>query len=167
MTSFRHHCLFAMLALAAVLSWPAEAQSPPPRWAQAGLLTCRVNPSIGFVVVGHQSLECVYTPSPTATPATPPQNYDGAINTYGLNVGISGASVLGWAVFAPTTGVPAGALAGEYVGVSGDLGIGLGAGVNVLLGGSNRSFALQPLSVQGSLAVNVVLGVSELKLQWH
>jgi len=29
---------------------------------------------------------------------------------------------LGWAVFAPTTGVPAGALAGEYVGVSADVG---------------------------------------------
>jgi len=71
----------------------------------------------------------------------------------------------GWAVFAPTTGLPLGALAGEYVGVSGDVGIGLGAGANVLLGGSNRTIALQPISLQGSIALNVVAGVSSLKLR--
>lgn len=74
-------------------------------------------------------------------------------------------AVLGWAVFAPTTGLPLGALAGEYVGVSGDVGIGLGAGANVLLGGSNRTIALQPISLQGSIALNVVAGLSSLKLR--
>jgi hypothetical protein len=34
---------------------------------------------------------------------------------------------------------------------SGDLGIGVGAGANVLLGGSTRTFALQPLSLQARL----------------
>jgi len=47
----------------------------------------------------------------------------------------------------------------EYVG------IGLGAGANVLLGGSNRTVALQPISLQGSIALNVVAGVSSLKLR--
>jgi hypothetical protein len=55
----------------------------------------------------------------------------------------------------------------DYVGVSGAIGIGVGAGVNVMLGGSGRTFALQPLSVQGSVALNVVLGVSSLTLRWH
>ena len=68
----------------------------------------------------------------------------------GINIGISAGGVLGWAVFAPTTGLPAGALAGEYVGASGDLGIGLGAGANVLIGGSARTVALQPISLEGS-----------------
>ena len=54
-----------------------------------------------------------------------------------------------------------GELAGEYVGVTGDIGLGVGAGANVLLGGSARTFALQPLSLQGSNRVgNAVLGVS-------
>jgi uncharacterized protein DUF992 len=83
----------------------------------------------------------------------------------GLHVGISAGGVLGWAVFAPTTGLPLGALAGEYVGVTGDVGIGLGAGANVLLGGSNRTIALQPISLQGSIALKVVAGVSSLKLR--
>ncbi|MGC1094813.1 MAG: DUF992 domain-containing protein, partial [Pseudolabrys sp.] len=32
-------------------------------------------------------------------------------------------------------------------------------------GGSGRTFALQPVSVEGSIAVNVTLGVSGLKLR--
>ena len=82
----------------------------------------------------------------------------------GLNVGVTAGGILSWTVFAPTTGVPAGALAGEYVGASGDIGIGIGAGANILLGGSGRSIALQPLSVEGSVAFNVAVGVSMLKL---
>ena len=158
----RHRLLLATLALAAMLSLPAAAQTPQ-SWTQVGSLSCRVDPNIGFIIVGHQPMECLFTPNTQ----TPPQAYDGAINTVGLNVGISAGGVLGWAVFAPTTGVPAGALAGDYVGVSGDIGIGIGAGANVLLGGSDRTIALQPLSLQGSVALNVVLGVSSLKLRWH
>jgi Protein of unknown function (DUF992) len=44
--------------------------------------------------------------------------------------------VLAWTVFAPTQGTPAGALAGEYIGASGDI---LGAGANVLVGGFGRA----------------------------
>jgi len=106
-------------------------------------------------------MDCRFTPNDQS----PPQFYDGAINTFGLDLGVSAGSVLGWAVFAPTSGVAAGSLAGEYVGVTGDVGLGVGAGANVLLGGSARTFALQPLSLQGSVAVNVVLGVSSLKLR--
>jgi hypothetical protein len=157
----RRHLLPAMLAVA-MLSTPAVAQAPQP-WTQVGALSCKVNPNIGLVIAGHQPMECLFTPN---TP-DPPQAYDGAINTVGLNVGVSAGGVLGWAVFAPTTGVPAGALAGDYVGVSGAIGIGVGAGANVLLGGSGRTFALQPLSLQGSIALNVVLGVSSLTLRWH
>ena len=58
-----------------------------------------------------------------------------------------------------------GALAGEYVGATGDIGVGIGAGVNVLVGDSGRSFALQPVSLEGSVAVNIVLGLSGLQLR--
>jgi hypothetical protein len=61
--------------------------------------------------------------------------------------------------------VPAGALAGEYVGASGDIGIGLGVGANILIGGSGRTVALQPLSLEGSVSLNVALGVSALQLR--
>jgi hypothetical protein len=137
-----------------------RAQTPPPAWTQVGMLTCRVNPSIGFVIFGHQSMECTL-----AQNALPPQRYEGALNTVGIDIGVTAGGVLGWAVFAPTQGAPAGALAGEYVGASGDIGLGFGAGVNVLMGGSGRTFALQPVSLEGSVGVNVALGVSGLKLR--
>jgi hypothetical protein len=152
----------AALALVTALSAPANAQAPQPSWTQVGALTCTVDPSVGFILVGHQPMQCTYTPS--LAPA-PPEYYDGAINTVGIDIGVSAGSVLAWGVFAPTTGLPQGALAGEYVGASGDLGIGVGAGANILLGGSGRTVALQPLSLQGSLAFNVVLGASSLKLR--
>jgi len=159
----RNFLQIALLAGAAMLSVPAVAQN----WTQVGTLSCRVDPSIGFIIVGHQSMQCVFNQAPGAVPAIPPQSYDGALNTVGVSIGISAGSALAWAVFAPTVGVPAGALAGEYVGVSADVGLGLGAGANVLLGGSNRTIALQPLSVQGSIALNVVAGASSLKLRWR
>jgi hypothetical protein len=89
----------------------------------------------------------------------------GALNTVGIDIGISAGGALAWGVFAPTIGAAPGALAGEYVGASGDLGLGIGVGANVLVGGSGRTFALQPLSVEGSIAINVTLGVSGLKLR--
>jgi hypothetical protein len=147
-------------ALAGLLSLPAQAQAQP--WTQVGSLVCKVNPSVGFIIAGHQPMECTYTPS--LAPA-PPQYYDGAINTVGLDIGVSAGGILAWGVFAPTKGLPDGALAGEYVGASGDLGFGVGAGANVLLGGSGRTIALQPLSLEGSIAVSAVLGLSSLKLR--
>ena len=156
----RARLLLALFVLPALIAGPAAAQAPR-NWTQVGMLTCKLNPSIGFVLAGHQSMECSYVPAPNG----PAQAYQGAINTVGVDLGITAGGVLGWAVLAPTSGIPAGALSGEYVGASGDLGIGLGAGANVLIGGSGRTVALQPVSLEGSIAVNVALGVSALKLR--
>ena len=156
-----HRRLIATLAFLTMLAVAALAQAPG-NWTQVGALMCKVDPSVGFIFAGHQPMQCTYTPS---LASAPPQYYDGAINTLGLDIGVSAGSVLGWGVFAPTQGLPANALAGEYVGVSADAGFIAGAGANVLVGGSGRTVALQPLSLQGSLAVNAVLGVSSLKLR--
>ena len=148
---------FATLVCLGLLTASAVAQTG---WTQVGMLSCRLNPSIGFIIAGHQTMECRFTQD-----RFPPQAYEGALNTVGLDIGISAGGVLGWAVLAPTAGAPAGALAGEYVGASGDIGVGLGVGANVLVGGSGRTFALQPVSLEGSVALNVTLGISALKLR--
>jgi hypothetical protein len=77
----------------------------------------------------------------------------------------SSAAGLCGRVLAPTVGIPFGALAGEYVGASGDIAVGLGVGTNVLVGGSGRTIALQPVSLEGSVALDVALGVSSLQLR--
>ena len=151
---------YVLSLLLFALAGPVAAQSPT--WTQSGMLTCKLNPSIGFIIFGHQSMECRFIPSAPS----PPQIYEGALNTVGIDIGVVGTGGLAWGVLAPTAGVPEGALAGTYVGASGDIALGAGVGANVLVGGSNRSFALQPLSVQGSVAMDVTLGMSALQLRW-
>jgi len=102
----KHYLLLATLVLTS-LTAPAVAQAPG-SWTQVGVLTCTLNPSIGFIIAGHQSMECSYKPSGP----NPPQAYVGAINTVGLDFGVTAGGVLPWAVFASTQGVAAGALAG-------------------------------------------------------
>jgi hypothetical protein len=156
----KNYSLGAALTLIAMLSLPAVAQTPP-SWTQTGMLTCRLNPSIGFVIAGHQSMECRFVQNAPF----PPEAYQGALNTVGIDIGISAGGALAWAVFAPTVGIPAGSLSGEYIGASGDIALGVGVGANVLVGGSGRSIALQPVSVEGSVAVDVVVGASGLQLR--
>jgi hypothetical protein len=50
--------------------------------------------------------------------------------------------------------------------VSADAAAGLGVGANALIGGSNNTVALQPLSLEGQVGVNVALGVSALTLTY-
>src|SRR5262249_14772484 len=87
------------------------------------------------------------------------------MGTIGIDVGVIGGGLLAWAVYMPTQGPPQGALAGTYGGASGSIALGVGAGANVLLGGSGRSVMLQPISVEGSVGIEVTLGVSALTLQ--
>src|SRR6202022_924481 len=57
-----------------------------------------------------------------------------------------------------------GFLAGEYVGASGEVTAAAGLGANVLVGGSNRTVALQPISLGGQTGLNVAIGVAALHL---
>ena len=154
--------LIIAFVIAGMAPFGARAQAQGQNWTQSGMLRCKLNPSIGFVIFGHQSMECRFVPSLPG----PPQIYEGALNTVGIDVGVVGAGGLAWAVLAPTSGVSAGALAGEYVGASGDIALGAGVGANVLIGGSQRSFALQPVSVEGAVALDVTLGLSALQLRY-
>jgi len=147
-------------AVVALFVMPASAQSGKP-WTQVGMLTCKLNPSIGFIVAGHQSMECRYVPGAGG----PAQAYEGALNTVGLDLGVIGGGVMNWAVLAPTDGIAAGALAGDYVGASADASFIVGVGTNVLIGGSNRTLALQPISVEGAVGANVIGGLSSMKLR--
>jgi hypothetical protein len=41
-----------------------------------------------------------------------------------------------------------------------------GVGANVLIGGSNRTVTLQPVSFQGQSGLNVAAGVAGIDLRW-
>ena len=145
-----------MIALFPTLAF---SQQPPPG-VQLGMLICSLAPSIGLIVPESQRMSCRFAPNGPY----PPQNYNGVMNTVGLELGVTAAGVMAWGVFAPSQGTPMDALAGEYAGASGDISLGVGVDANVLFGGSNRTIALQPLSVEGQAGVDVSLGVSGLTL---
>src|SRR6478735_2972279 len=146
-----------LVALAAVVS-PAQAQTPPT--TSAGTLTCQMAPSIGLIFGSRQRMACRFAPNGPY----PPEAYVGVMGTIGLDIGITAGGVMAWGVLAPTAGPMRGKLAGTYVGASGAVGVGVGVGANLLFGGTGRSIALQPLSVEGSVGINLSLGVSSLTL---
>jgi hypothetical protein len=145
------------IALAAAFTAPAAAQSGG---TKVGVLTCKTSTRIGLIVGSHQRMRCSYAPDNGG----PPEYYYGYINRVGLDLGVTTGGVMAWGVIAPTNGFPHGALAGKYAGASGSATVGVGVGANALVGGSHRSFALQPLSVSGQVGVNLALGVAGLTL---
>ena len=147
-----------LVALAIVFVSPAVAQQPP--GTSVGTLTCKMAPSIGLLFGSRQRMACRFVPNG----ANPPEAYLGVMGTIGLDIGVTAGGVMAWGVFAPTAGPRRGALAGTYVGASGAIGVGVGVGANLLFGGTDRSIALQPLSVEGAVGINLSLGVSSLTL---
>jgi hypothetical protein len=155
--------LAAIASLTALLTFasPVLAQSPT-SWVKVGGLSCTMSPTIGLIVVEEQTVNCQFTPHGHY----PSEHYTGTIGTVGIAVGVVGGGMLAWAVYMPTQGPSQGSLAGTYGGASGDIDIGAGVGANALWGGSGRSVALQPISVEGSVGLDVTLGLSALTLQW-
>jgi hypothetical protein len=151
---------FAALAvLAAALTTgggPAEAQ---PSRLQVGTLTCAMSASIGFIVGSQKNVNCVFR----GRPGEPEEAYTGTMTTIGLDIGFTTGGVIVWTVFADTNRY-AGMLAGRYSGATAEVSIAAGLGANVLVGGSNRTVALQPLSLQGQLGLDVAAGIGSLEL---
>ncbi len=146
----------AFLALVASSGFQdAQAQNR----TRVGVLTCSVSGGIGLIVTSQQSTVCTFDPRRGRN-----ERYVGVIRRFGLDVGVTGRGVLAWAVFSGGSVAP-GSLAGSYVGASAEATLGAGLGANVLVGGNNRSIALQPLSVSGQTGLNFALGVSDFELR--
>ncbi len=156
---FRYFVAMAVvIGLTALTGLSARAQAPP--GTAVGSLTCKMAPSIGLILGSRQRMACRFQPNGPY----PPEAYVGVMGTIGLDVGITAGGVLAWGVFAPNVGPMRGKLAGTYAGASGAVGFGVGVGANLLFGGTGRSIALQPLSVEGSVGINLSLGISRLTL---
>ena len=137
----------------------AQAQQPMQR-VQVGILECRGGASIGFIVGSVTNLGCVLRAD-----GLPEDRYVATIRKVGLDLGITQESALAWGVFAPVARLGPGDLAGNYAGAQGSAAIGVGVGGNVLVGGSNNTIALQPLSVQGQVGLSIAAGLESLELR--
>ncbi|MFL5042416.1 MAG: DUF992 domain-containing protein [Xanthobacteraceae bacterium] len=148
----------AAVALSLALAGSAAAQAP--QRPKVGTLTCDISAGIGMIIGSQKQVQCLFTP---AEPA-PREVYVGFIRKFGLDLGATTGGEMVWSVYAPTTGRIA-ALAGTYVGATGEATVGAGRGANVLVGGSDRTVTLQPVAVQGQTGLNVAAGVAELELR--
>ena len=131
-----------------------------PAGVKIGTLTCNVAGGMGFVFGSTKDLACSYEPTRAAV-----EHYDGTISKWGVDIGYTGKGKLIWAVFAPTSDVRPGAIEGEYAGASAQANVGVGLGANVLIGGLDKSIALQPVSVEGSTGLNVAAGIGSISLK--
>ena len=139
----------------------AVAQTRDGARVEVGSLTCRIDGGASYVFGSTRSLSCKFE----SAAGGPAEYYEGDIKRFGLDIGVTGETFMGWAVFAPSRGLDEGALAGTYSGVAGDASLGLGGGAKVLVGGSDNTISLQPLSLQGQSGVNLALTVAQLRLR--
>lgn len=142
----------AVVAAAAV---PADAQA---QRVQVGTLACSISAGVGLVVASQRNVSCNFQPDGGS-----PEAYTGTITRIGVDVGFTTGGAMVWGVFAGTNRY-AGMLTGTYAGATAEATVAAGLGANVLVGGSNHSVALQPLSVQGQVGLNVAAGVGALEL---
>jgi len=137
----------------------ADAQQPMQR-ARVGVLECRGGASVSFMVGSVTNLACVLR-----VEGVPEDRYIVTIRKVGVDLGITEETALAWGVYAPVARIGQGDLAGTYAGAQGSASVGVGLGGNVLVGGSDNSIALQPLSLQGQVGLNVAAGLESLELR--
>jgi len=152
--------MVAASVMAALLLGAPATNAKKGDGVKVGILTCVVAGGTGFVFGSSKSLRCNFEGQ-----AGKGERYSGSINKFGLDIGVTGPATMTWAVIAPTGDVGRGALAGNYIGASAEATAGVGGGANLLVGGSNDTISLQPLSVQGQTGLNAALAVSELVLR--
>ena len=137
---------------------PGTQQATGRSGTNVGSLNCNVAGGVGFVFGSSKELNCLFTRTDGIA-----ERYTGTIKKYGVDVGFTKEAHIVWLVFAPGSIAP-GALAGGYGGATASATVGVGAGANVLLGGSNSQVSLQPVSVEGSVGLNVAAGIGAVDL---
>jgi hypothetical protein len=148
--------LMGAAALAATFAAPAGAQDR----VQVGTLACSISAGIGLVVASQRNVSCNFQPN-----SGPPEAYTGTMTIVGVDIGFTTGSAMVWGVLSGTNRY-VGMLSGTYVGATAQATAVGGVGANALIGGSNRTIALQPFSVQGQVGLNVAAGVAGLDLRW-
>jgi hypothetical protein len=155
--TFRAALMITGVAAAAAGGSPASAGDT----VAVGELTCSIKGGSSFIFGSTRELLCTFK----VRPQDQGELYEGVIRKYGLDAGITNTAILAWTVLAPTNVPPdQGAVMGRYIGIAADASVGLGGGANILVGGSNNTISLQPVSIQGQTGINAALGVAEVEL---
>ena len=156
----RSNILGGIAATMLIASFAGATAQQPMQRVQVGILECRGGASIGFIVGSVTHLGCVLRAD-----GMPEDRYVATIRKVGLDLGITQETALAWGVFAPVARLGPGDLSGNYAGAQGSAAVGVGVGGNALVGASNNSIELQPLSLQGQVGLSVAAGLESLELR--
>lgn len=149
--------ILAAAALATLIAIPTAQASD----VEIGRLSCDVAAGVGLILGSSKDVSCKFYRDGKST-----ESYSGEISKVGLDIGFTESTRIEWLVFAANrTDYNNGALAGTYIGASGEATVGVGLGGNVLVGGFERSYALQPFSIQAQTGLNVAVGLAGLTLR--
>ena len=142
------------------LAFATTNANAAPEGVKVGVLNCDVERGWGFIVGSSKGVRCAFHPN-----RGEPDRYEGSISKLGVDIGYTGGGKLIWDVVAPSSDIRSGALQGEYAGATASATAGVGVGANVLVGGFDKSIALQPVSVEGNTGLDVAAGVGALSLR--
>ncbi|MFN3251405.1 DUF992 domain-containing protein [Roseibium album] len=148
----------AAAVLAVTASAHASENSPK---VEIGTLSCLVEGEHSFIVGSSAKLGCSFKP----VDGGEIEYYRGNVRDYGLDIGTTKEATLVWGVLAPSANRKPGLLAGTYGGLTAGASLGAGIKANALLGGFDRSIALNPFSLESQTGTNLTLGVSKLNLE--
>lgn len=148
--------LLMCAALAGGLGLGASAHAG----VRVGTLSCHEAAGWGLILGSSRDLQCTFTGGGGRV-----EHYRGSISKFGMDIGYQHSGALVWAVIAPTDDPGRGALAGHYGGATASASVGFGFGANALIGGFDRSIALQPVSVEGTTGLDVAAGLGEMTLR--
>jgi Protein of unknown function (DUF992) len=146
----------ALLALCGL----AMSAGAAPHGVKVGILTCHVHSGWGYVVGSSKGMDCDYHPEHHDV-----DRYTGSISKFGVDIGYTSGGTIIWDVVAPSSDIRPGALQGDYAGATASATIGAGIGANVLVGGLDKSIALQPVSVMGNTGLDISAGVGAMSLR--
>lgn len=128
---------------------------------QVGTLRCEIPGGTGYIIGSKRDVSCEYRPNAGRNAV---DLYMGSLKKVGVDVGTTGPSVMAWAVIAHSSDLGPGDLAGKYRGASASVSALIGGGANVLVGGSDITVSLQPLSVEGQTGLAAAAGYASLTL---
>jgi hypothetical protein len=148
-----------LILAATAISLLALAPAAHAGGIKIGVLTCDIAGGPGFILGSSKDADCVFK----SAGGRRTEHYTGSIGKLGVDVGITGHTVLAWAVFAPGR-LRSGSLRGHYNGVSAEATVIIGLGANVLVGGFKDGINLQPVSLQAQTGLNVAAGLASLSL---
>jgi len=156
--------LYFVLMISAVIFPQGVYAQDEKSGAKFGVLTCEpiAGSKRNLLIRSSVDVICVYEDGDVQ------EHYKGE-SGIGLGIDLSWTSneVIKWAVVAPSSDLRPDnfALVGKYYGAKAEASAGVGLQANVLVGGGDKSFTLQPVSVGGQTGIGVAAGLGYLYLE--